>query len=190
MEQLQQIPLPDSRRFTPAEMERRALDFAGELRLRPTVRQFSSRPVPYQVIHPCLNTASSAPSGANMQPWHLVVVEDPAVKREIRQAAEREERDFYEKRAPHEWLEALRPLGTDWRKPFLQDAPYLIVIFMETYGLDDEGRKTKHYYAQESVGIATGMLLAALHHAGLATLTHTPSPMGFLNEILDRPENE
>jgi nitroreductase len=171
-------------------MRQRAHDFADELSLRRTVRHFSPRSVPYGIIQECLRAAASAPSGANMQPWHFVVVEDPSAKQEIRMAAEKEEREFYGGRAPQEWLEALRPLGTDWRKPFLEEAPYLIAIFVATYGIADDGRRIKHYYAHESVGIATGMLITALHHAGLATLTHTPSPMGFLNDILERPDNE
>jgi nitroreductase len=146
--------------------------------------------VPRSVIEACLRTAGTAPSGANQQPWHFVAVSDPAVKSHIRQAAEAEEREFYERRASQEWLDALAPLGTDAHKPFLEIAPYLIAIFAQTYGMGADGGKIKHYYVTESVGIATGLLIAALHHAGLATLTHTPSPMGFLNEILGRPANE
>lgn len=147
-------------------------------------------PVAREVIEKCLLVAGSAPSGANLQPWHFVVVGDPAIKTRIRQAAEVEEREFYEQRAPQEWLDALAPLGTDANKPFLETAPYLIAIFSQSYGLLPDGRKVKNYYVQESVGIATGMLVTALHNAGLASLTHTPSPMGFLNEILGRPANE
>jgi iodotyrosine deiodinase len=154
------------------------------------VRQFSARAVPQEIIQTCLRAAGTAPSGANLQPWQFVVVQDPAVKREIREAAEAEEREFYEHRAPPEWLAALEPLGTDWEKPFLETAPYLIAILYKNYDLLPDGRKVKNYYAIESVGIATGFLIAALHHAGLATLTHTPSPMAFLNEILNRPKNE
>lgn len=172
------------------EMQRRAAGFFEEMQRRRTVRHYSDRPVPPQVIENALRVAGSAPSGANMQPWHFVVVSDPAVKREIRLAAEKEEKEFYENRAPQAWLQALEPLGTDWRKPFLETAPALIAIFAQSYGLLPDGQKVKHYYAQESVGIATGFLIAALHHAGLASLTHTPSPMGFLNEILRRPDNE
>jgi nitroreductase len=160
------------------------------MRRRRTVREFSDRPVPRSVIEACLRTAGTAPSGANQQPWHFVAVSDPAVKSHIRQAAEAEEREFYERRASQEWLDALAPLGTDAHKPFLEIAPYLIAIFAQTYGMGADGGKIKHYYVTESVGIATGLLIAALHHAGLATLTHTPSPMGFLNEILGRPANE
>ena len=135
-------------------------------------------------------TAGTAPSGAHRQPWTFVVVSDPSVKRRIREAAEKEERRSYESRMPDEWLEALRPLGTDWRKPHIEDAPFVIVVFEQVYGVREDGAKTKHYYVRESVGIAVGLLLASLHHAGVATLTHTPSPMGFLREILGRPENE
>lgn len=137
-----------------------------------------------------MRNAGTAPNGANMQPWHFVIVSDPAIKRQIRLAAEAEEQEFYQNRAPAEWLAALAPLGTDAHKPFLETAPYLITIFAQSYGLLPDGRKVKHYYAQESVGIATGFLIAALHYAGLATLTHTPSPMNFLNDILGRPANE
>ncbi|MCI0406484.1 MAG: nitroreductase family protein, partial [candidate division Zixibacteria bacterium] len=137
-----------------------------------------------------LRAAGTAPNGANLQPWQFVVVANPTIKRKIRLAAEVEEREFYEHRAPLEWLAALEPLGTDWEKPFLETAPYLIAIFFKNYDLLPDGRKVKNYYAMESVGIATGFLIAALHHAGLATLTHTPSPMAFLNEILGRPKNE
>lgn len=173
-----------------AELERRARAFREQMRKRRTVRHFSDRPIPREVIDQCLLTAGSAPSGANLQPWHFVVVSDPAVKARIRQAAEQEEREFYSHRAPQEWLDALAPLGTDADKPFLDTAPYLIAIFAQSYGVLPDGRKVKNYYVQESVGIATGMLIAAIHLAGLASLTHTPSPMGFLNEILDRPPNE
>jgi iodotyrosine deiodinase len=184
------IPLPDYRENSVDEMKRRAAEFAADLRRRRTVRHFSDRPVPREIIEDCLRTANSAPSGANMQPWHFVVVTDPDVKRRIRAAAEEEERQFYQERAPQEWLDALAPLGTDADKPFLETAPYLIAIFVQNYGLLPDGRRVKHYYAHESVGIATGMLIAAVHHAGLASLTHTPSPMGFLNDILGRPNNE
>ena len=172
------------------EMERRANAFYAEIKQRRTVRDFSDRPVPRSVIETCLLAAGTAPNGANMQPWHFAVVGDLNVKRQIREAAEAEEREFYETRASDEWLEALAPLGTDADKPFLETAPYLIAIFAQRYGVDDEGKRVKHYYVQESVGIATGILITALHHAGLATLTHTPSPMGFLNEILERPSRE
>ncbi len=157
---------------------------------RRTVRSFSERPVSRAVIEHCLRTAGSAPNGANLQPWHFVAVNDAALKHEIRMAAEEEEREFYENRAPNEWLEALAPLGTDSEKSFLEMAPWLIAIFAQPYHLLPDGRKMKHYYAVESVGIATGFLIAAVHQAGLASLTHTPSPMGFLNKLLVRPAHE
>ena len=174
----------------PEEMLARARRFRDEMRRRRTVRHFSDREVPRRVIELCLEAAASAPSGANRQPWHFSVVSDPAVKAEIRRAAEEEERTFYRERAPQDWLDALAPLGTDDHKPFLEIAPYLIVIFAQLHGVDDQGEKFKHYYVNESVGIATGMLITALHQAGLATLTHTPAPMRFLNEILERPSHE
>jgi len=183
------VPL-DFQALPVAEMQERAQTFCAQLRRRRSVRDFSSRPVPVDVIEACLRAASTAPSGANMQPWHFVVVSDPAVKRRIRQTAEAEERVFYSQRASEEWLDALRPLGTDANKPFLEIAPYLIAIFAQSYHLDAEGKKRLHYYVSESVGIAVGMLIAAIHNAGLVCLTHTPSPMRFLNEILDRPSYE
>ena len=154
------------------------------------MREFSDRPVPREVIEHCLRAAGTAPNGANLQPWHFVAVADPEIKRQIRAGAEEEEREFYNGKAPQEWLDALAPLGTDEHKPFLEIAPWLIVIFGESYGELPDGRKVKHYYTQESVGIATGILITAIHHAGLVSLTHTPSPMGFLNEILGRPSRE
>ena len=157
---------------------------------RRTIRTFSNRPVPREIIEECIRAAGTAPNGANMQPWHFVVVSDPVVKKQIREGAEKEEREFYERRASDEWLEALAPLGTDWRKPFLEDAPYLIVIFGLSNTILLDGTKRKNYYVNESVGIATGILITAIHHAGLASLTHTPSPMAFLNKILKRPPNE
>lgn len=172
------------------EMQERAREFRDELRRRRTVREFSPRPVPRGIIDACIMGAASAPSGANRQPWHFVAVGDPEVKRLIREAAEEEERAFYGGRAPDDWLEALAPFGTDASKPFLETAPWLIVIFAETVGVADDGSPRKNYYVTESVGIATGMLIASLHHAGLATLTHTPSPMKFLNGILGRPDRE
>lgn len=184
------IPLSGYEEYSPEEMEARAAAFYEQVRRRRTVRHFSGRPVPRQVIENSLLAAGTAPNGANMQPWHFVVVSDPAIKRQIREAAEAEEREFYGGRAPQEWLDALAPLGTDEHKPFLETAPYLIAIFAQSYGLLPDGRKVKNYYVQESVGIATGLLITALHYCGLATLTHTPSPMGFLNQILDRPKNE
>ncbi len=183
-------PLPGFREYSPEEMLARAADIAAELGRRRTVRQFSDRAVAREIIERCLRAAVTAPSGANLQPWHFVAVGDPERKRRIRVAAEAEEREFYERRAPAEWLAALAPLGTDASKPFLEIAPWLIAVFVQQYGTLADGRRVKHYYPLESVGIATGMLITALHHAGLATLTHTPSPMGFLNEILGRPANE
>ena len=184
------VPLASYGEYPPAEMERRAASFRAEVMRRRTVREYSDRPVPRRVIEECLRAAGTAPSGANHQPWHFVVVSDPEMKARIRVAAEDEERAFYNGGAPQEWLDALAALGTDEHKPFLETAPYLIAIFAERYMLRPEGGKVKNYYVQESVGIATGILITALHHAGLATLTHTPSPMSFLNEILGRPPNE
>jgi iodotyrosine deiodinase len=172
------------------EIAQRSRRFRDDMRGRRTVRHFSDRAISREVIDNCLLVAGGAPSGANLQPWHFVVVGDAAIKRRIREEAEREEREFYAGRAPQEWLDALAPLGTDASKPFLEIAPYLIAIFAQNYGLLSDGRKVKNYYVQESVGIATGMLITALHHAGLASLTHTPSPRGFLNEVLGRPANE
>jgi len=180
------IPLPDQRRLSNEAALQAASDFHALMQLRRTVRKFDARPVAREVIEACIGAAGTAPSGANQQPWHFVAVSDPAVKRRIREAAEAEEREFYERRAPDEWLDALRPIGTDWHKPFLETAPWLIAIFVRNWGQDAAGGKVKHYYPAESVGIATGILITALHTAGLATLTHTPSPMGFLNEILGR----
>jgi len=184
------IPLPGYREYPAAEMEQRAKAFFEEVNRRRTVRQFSDRPVPRAVVEQCLRAAGTAPSGANRQPWHFVVVADPDVKRRIREAAEHEEREFYEHRAPADWLEALAPLGTDENKPFLETAPYLIAVFAERWLRGPAGEKLNNYYVVESVGLAAGLLIAALHHSGLATLTHTPSPMGFLGEILGRPDNE
>ena len=174
----------------PSEMKRRAADFYEAVKTRRSVREFSAQPVPKEVIEHCLLAAGTAPNGANLQPWHFVAVSNREVKKQIREAAEAEEREFYERRAPDEWLDALEPLGTDAHKPFLETAPYLIAVFAQRYGLDAEDNKVKHYYVSESVGIACGILVTALHHAGLACLTHTPSPMGFLGEILGRPKNE
>ncbi len=180
-------PLTGYVEYPPDVMLRRATEFALLMSRRRTVRDFSARPVSRAVIEQCLAAAGSAPSGANQQPWHFVAASDPALKHRIRVAAEEEERDFYQRRAPEEWLQALQPLGTDANKPFLETAPWLIGIFVERMGIGADGRKTKRYYPDESVGIATGLLIAALHQAGLATLTHTPSPMKFLNEMLARP---
>jgi iodotyrosine deiodinase len=184
------VPLTGYREYPVEEMRRRAEAFYDEVSRRRTVRTFSSRPVPRDIITWCVRAAATAPNGANQQPWHFVIVEDAAVKRRIRLGAEEEEREFYGHRAPPDWLHALEPFGTDEHKPFLEDAPVLIVIFAEAYGVLPDGAKEKRYYAQESVGIATGILVTALHHAGLASLTHTPSPMRFLNEIVGRPANE
>lgn len=177
-------------RLSEEEMIAAARAFRDTLRLRRTVRDFSADPVPDAVIDLAIEAAASAPSGANLQPWRFVVVRDPGVKREIRVAAEKEEYENYHGRMPAEWLRVLAPLQTDWRKEFLEIAPVLIVVFKEDYGIDADGRHVTHYYVNESVGIACGFLLAALNAAGLATLTHTPSPMGFLREILHRPKNE
>lgn len=184
------VPLSDYREYPEDEMRRRARDFYVDADRRRTVRDFSDRPVDRSVIDDCLRAAGTAPSGANQQPWHFAVVTDPATKKRIRSAAEAEEREFYQERAPREWRDALEPLGTDEHKPFLERAPLLIAVFVQNSGIDADGSLVKHYYAVESVGLATGILITALHHAGLATLTHTPSPMRFLNEILDRPANE
>lgn len=171
------------------EMLRRSDDFYLDLQRRRTVREFSNKPVPDEVIENCIKAAGTAPSGANLQPWMFVAVKDPETKKIIREKAEAEERAFYNHRAPEEWLQAVEPFATDEHKPFLETAPWLIAIFIQKYSIS-ELRKRVHYYASESVGIAVGMLITALHHSGLASLTHTPSPMKFLNEILDRPENE
>jgi iodotyrosine deiodinase len=186
------LPLTQFERLSPDRQRQTLFDFVHRLKQRRTVRQFSDEPVPFELIEGAVAAAASAPSGANQQPWRFVVVADPAIKREIRIAAEAEERLNYEQRFPAEYLAALEPFGTDWRKPFLETAPYLIVVFRLDYGLDPDrpDDRIKHYYVNESVGIATGFLLAALHWAGLATLTHTPSPMGFLSRILERPPNE
>lgn len=184
------IPLPPREDLTDPEIAARAEKFQREMAARRTVRAFSDRPVPRDVIENCLRTAGSAPNGANLQPWHFVAVSDAALKRKIRIAAEEEEHEFYTHRAPNEWLEALAALGTDAAKPFLETAPWLIAIFAQPYRVLPDGRKLKHYYATESVGIATGFLIAAVHRAGLVSLTHTPSPMGFLNRLLNRPAHE
>jgi len=164
--------------------------FYENMRRRRTIRNFSDRPVPEDVIKNAILAAGTAPSGANQQPWHFVVVSNPDTKQQIRIAAEKEEKEFYEQRAPEEWLRVLKPLGTDEHKPFLETAPFLIAIFLKKYSVDDDGQIIKNYYTTESVGIATGMLITSLHLSGLATLTHTPSPMKFLNNILGRPDSE
>ena len=184
------VPLAWHDEYPPEQMKQRAATFRADMQGRRSVRTFSNQAVPGAVIAECLRTAGSAPSGANMQPWHFVAVSDAAVKRQIREAAEAEERAFYRGRAGAEWLGALAHLGTDSRKPFLEAAPCLIVVFAQTYGRGPDGGKVKHYFVRESVGIATGFLLAALHNAGLATLPYTPSRPAFLNRILKRPENE
>ena len=171
-------------------MVERSQDFYDRIRTRRTVRDFATDEVPLEVIKHCLLAAGTAPNGANLQPWHFVVVRDPEIKHQIRLAAEKEEQAFYSGRAPEEWLNALAPLGTDANKPFIEKAPYLIAIFAEKQHLKSDGSLAKNYYVTESVGIATGLLITALHESGLATLTHTPSPMGFLNKILDRPNHE
>ena len=185
-----EIPLDGYPDYSDEEMNARAAAYSAYQTCRRTVRDFDTRDVPVDVIAHVLRVAGSAPSGANFQPWHFVVVRDAETKSKIREAAEAEERRFYEQRAPDAWLEALRPLGTDEKKPFLEAAPVLIAIFAERYAVHEDGSRRKNYYVDESVGIATGMLIAALHHVGLATLTHTPSPMGFLREILGRPSHE
>lgn len=184
------IPLPSSYDYTHQEMLQKSEEFYELIKQRRTVRDFSDKDVPREVIENAIKSAGTAPNGANKQPWHFVAVSDQGIKKKIREAAEEEEREFYHRRAPEDWLEDLRPFGTDENKPFLETAPYLIGIFARNYNLTDDGEKEKHYYVKESVGIATGMLITALHYSGLATLTHTPSPMGFLNEIMGRPSHE
>lgn len=172
------------------ELIRGAREFYEAMQRRRTIRDYSDRPVPREVIEYCIRAAGTAPSGANLQPWHFVAVSDPAIKRQIRVAAEKEEKEFYEKRAPKAWLEALAPLGTDSNKPFLETAPWLIAVFAQPFRILEDGTKSPTYYAIESVGIATGLLVTAVHSCGLVALTHTPSPMGFLNKILGRPSHE
>lgn len=183
------VPL-DFTEYPPAEMRERARAYRERMEQRRSVRSFSDRPVPQELIEEAVRTAGSAPSGANQQPWRFVAIDDSDLKREIREAAEAEEKEFYENRITEEWAEALAPLGTDWRKPFLETAPWLVACFAEQYGVDENGEKLKHYYVQESVGIACGFFISALHNMGLATLTHTPAPMNFLRDVLDRPSNE
>jgi iodotyrosine deiodinase len=177
-------------RLPPDESVARSRAFLELMRSRRSVRGFAREPVPPELIENAVAAAGTAPSGAHLQPWTFVVVSEPEVKQRIREAAEEAEREFYDRLAPPEWLEALRPLGTDFVKEHLTDAPYLIAVFEQAYGLDAAGRQRKHYYAKESVGIAVGLLLAALHASGLVALTHTPSPMSFLRRILERPANE
>jgi nitroreductase len=183
------VPL-EFTRIDAEEALHQSREFLELMKTRRSVRNFSTEPVPWELIENALRTAGTAPSGANQQPWTFVVVSDPAVKEEIRDAAEQEERLLYEERASAEYLDAIEPIGTDWIKRHITDAPYVIVVFEQSYGFNEDGSKRKHYYVRESVGIATGFLLASLHAAGLATLTHSPSPMGFLSRILGRPPNE
>lgn len=184
------VPHSDFEEQPVSEMKKRSAEFYEHMKRRRTVRDFSDRAIPREIIEHCLLAAGTAPNGANKQPWHFVVVSDPDIKKTIRIEAEKEEHEFYHRRAPEDWLEDLKPFGTDEKKPFLEKAPYLIGIFAQNYTLDENGDKEKHYYVKESVGIATGILITALHESGLATLTHTPSPMGFLNEIMGRPSHE
>ena len=183
-------PYSGYRQYPIEEMQKRSKEFLEGIVRRRTVRDFSDKSVPKDIIENCIKAAGSSPSGANHQPWHFAVVTDPDTKTDIRKAAEEEERLLYNERAPNEWLEALAPLGTDENKPFLEIAPYLIVVFAESYSLDTDDNKIKNYYVSESVGIATGILITALHNAGLVTLTHTPSPLNFLRRILRRGKNE
>lgn len=175
---------------SPADMQSSALAYYQEIKRRRTVREFSDRPVPKEIIENALRAAGTAPSGANMQPWHYVIVSNPVLKEQMRDAAEAQEREFYEHRASEEWLKALEPLGTDDKKDFLEKAPWLIVVFLKKFTFDKDGKRFKNYYTAESVGISCGFLLSALHLAGLVTLTHTPSPMKFLNRLLERPKQE
>lgn len=184
------VPLTGYREYPLEEMRARAAEFYAELRRRRTVREFSDRPIPRDIIEECIRAAGTSPSGGNVQPWRFIVVSNPAVKKLIRKGAEREDREFYSKPESRDWSEVVAPLATRGAKPYLEVAPYLIAIFAQTYGLRPDGTKVKYYYAAESVGIATGILVAALHRAGLACLIHTPSPLGSLNDILGRPENE
>ncbi len=186
---MSKIPL-NFREYPESEMLARSQRFRDELISRRTVRDFSNRPIPAGILEACLESAVTAPNGANLQPWHFTVIRNPTVKQTIRLAAEEEEREFYQSRAPDEWLDALSPIGTDAQKPFLENAPALVAIFQKSEITRPDGSSSRTYYPKESVGIATGFLIAALHHAGLASLTHTPSPMKFLNEILDRPSTE
>jgi iodotyrosine deiodinase len=183
------IPLKEYQKYSDEEMIERSRAFYSLLKRRRTIRKFSDKKIPLKVIKNCIKTASTAPSGANMQPWQFVVVSDPKIKKEIRILAEKEENEFYKRRASNEWLNALKPLGTNENKPFLETAPYLIIVFSKSYELKDK-QKVKIYYPQESTGIACGILITAIHNAGLVSLTHTPSPMRFLNKILNRPSNE
>ncbi len=184
------IQLSSYKEYPIEEMRERLADFYADINCRRTVRDFSTKDVPRDIIENAIRAAGTAPSGANLQPWHFVVVSGTETKKRIRIAAEAEEKEFYEHRASAEWLAALEPLGTDTNKPFLETAPYLIAVFLQKFGRLPDGRKVKHYYPVESTGLAAGILITALHRAGLVCLTHTPSPMGFLNEVLDRPKSE
>jgi nitroreductase len=184
------VPLEGYESFTEAQMKARADEVLQTLLTRRTIRDFSDKAVPRDLIETCIKAAGTAPSGANHQPWHFVAISSPDIKRKIRIAAEAEETEFYEKRASEEWLAALAPLGTDDSKPFLETAPWLIAVFSQKRGGEVIGQNKKNYYVTESVGLATGMLITALHSAGLGTLTHTPAPMGFLREICERPKDE
>jgi nitroreductase len=184
------VPLSNYRQYAPDDMQARAREFYEHVNRRRTVRDFSDCSVPREIIEYAIRAAGTAPNGANLQPWHFAAVSNPEIKREIRMAAEKEEYEFYHGRAPEDWITALAHLGTNESKPFLEKAPWLIGVFGQSFGHDENGDKVKHYYVTESVGIATGLLVTALHNVGLATLTHTPSPMRFLNEIMQRPDNE
>ena len=177
-------------KITFEEMDYNSNQFFQKVSSRRSVRDFSRDDFPIDIIKNCIKSASTAPSGANKQPWHFVIVKDPKIKRKIRKAAEIEEKEFYGGRAPKEWLDDLNQFGTDWNKPFLEEAPYLIVVFSKKFDINDDGTNKKNYYVSESVGIASGLLLTALHNAGLVTLTHTPSPMAFLSDILNRPPSD
>lgn len=190
MQEHDATPLDDFIEYAPDEMKARARAFYDDIKRRHTIRQFSDRPVPREIIEDCIRAAGTAPSGANHQPWHFAVISDPEVKAKVREAAEAEEQAFYAGRASEEWLEALGPLGTDAHKPYLEKAPWLIAIFAQRRGGPSGDEDLKNYYVNESVGIATGFLIAGLHAAGLVTLTHTPKPMGFLNKICNRPDTE
>ena len=189
MTKLKLIPYSNYKEYPPEEMLKRSQAFYEEMKRRRSIRDFSDKPVQKEIIENCIKAAVTAPSGANLQPWHFVVVSNPEIKKKIRIAAEEEEKEFYRTRAPKEWLEVLEPLGTDENKPFLETATYLIAIFYKSYEVLPDGNQVKQYYAMESTGIATGILITAIHNAGLVSLTHTPSPMNFLNKILNRPKN-
>jgi iodotyrosine deiodinase len=190
MDNTKLIPLPAYQEYSADEMLNRSQLFYEDLLRRRSVRNFSDKQVPKQIINNCIAAANSAPSGANKQPWHFVIVSNPLIKKKIRVAAEEEEREFYSSRAPQEWLDALAAIGTDSNKPFLETAPYLIIIFSKSMDILADGTKLKTYYASESTGIATGFLINAIHNAGLVCLTYTPNLMKFLNDILGRPQNE